>query len=113
MNREALLGSFLEISEDHEKPLSSVLPDMIERQGRLSAWQVLVHAVGRMMNLSLPHCESFLKSCPNDTLATKELEKEQPNYSQYFLPLPLPSPGSPNRPSTHYAPCCSALRHTS
>ena len=32
MNREALQDSFLEISEDHEKHLGPVLPDMIERE---------------------------------------------------------------------------------
>lgn len=82
-------------------------------KGRPSTCQVFIHTVGRMMNLSLLHCESLLKSCLNATMATKKLKKQQPNYSPYFLLLPLPSLESPNHPSTRYTPCCSAFQCTS
>ena len=53
MNGEALLGSYLEISEDHEKPLSSVLPDMIERE-RQTQYLPGVHSHCREDDESFP-----------------------------------------------------------
>lgn len=41
MNRERFVGSFLEISEDLEKPLGSALHDMIEKERQTQGWKVL------------------------------------------------------------------------
>lgn len=108
MNRRTLLGSFLELSESHEKPLSSILPDMIERErqtqclaganSHCSEDRSSFPASLRKPPKKLPQCKSGYKGAQERT--AKLLAVSPPH--------PLLAPSSPNHPSAHYTACLSS-----